>query len=95
MSGNNTCPEHCTSKLSHHFNENNVVINQETGEFSLKNPTDALKVWVFLSDCILRAVHLKKNHLPFFLRESLLFCLHSALRQDFVGDCVRKNEDCF
>ena len=44
MSGNRTCPEHCTSKLSHHFNKNNVEINPKTGEFSMKNPSDALKV---------------------------------------------------
>ena len=44
MSGNRTCPEHCTSKLSLHFNKNNVEINPKTGEFSMKNPSDALKV---------------------------------------------------
>ena len=44
MSGDRTCPEHCTSKLSLHFNKNNVEINPKTGEFSMKNPSDALKV---------------------------------------------------
>ena len=44
MSGNRTCPEHCTSELSLHFNKNNVEINPKTGEFSMKNPSDALKV---------------------------------------------------
>ena len=44
MSGDHTCPEHCTSKLSLHFNKNNVEINPKTGEFSMKNPSDALKV---------------------------------------------------
>jgi hypothetical protein len=44
MSGDHTCPEHCTSKLSLHFNKNNVEIDPKTGEFSMKNPSDALKV---------------------------------------------------
>ena len=44
MSGDRHCPEHCTSKLSLDFNKNNVEINPKTGEFSMKNPSDALKV---------------------------------------------------
>lgn len=44
MSGADTCPEHCTTKLSQHLNRNNLEIDPKTGNFTIKDPSDALKV---------------------------------------------------
>ena len=67
MSGDHTCPEHCTSKLSLHLNKNNVEINPKTGEFSMKNPSDALKVSKTISNklVIFWQIQVKQNKTVF------------------------------
>ena len=45
MSHSRICPMHCTTKLSQHFNQNNVNITAD-GKFRIINPSPALKVSV-------------------------------------------------
>ena len=38
------CPAHCNSHLGHHFNLSNFDVNPNSGIFTIKNPSQALRV---------------------------------------------------